>query len=203
VEFAVHSGMRIGELTGLMWSDISFNDRTVRIHQQLIYDSKDKRKLYISDVTKNGRERTIKIPQRIIALLVEYKEHQQQEFNRKRWRDNGMVFSDYRTGGLIPKSAPDDWFASFCKKKSFRHLSPHSFRHFYATMLYAETKDPALVAKQIGDEIATVIKYYVHAEDGSQDKACDTIANAIEKVIGNNGVTLGYEPEIESLKVAV
>lgn len=204
VELAVHSGMRIGELTGLMWSDIDFDKWTVHIHQQLIYDCKDKRKLYISDATKNGKSRTINIPQRIIDLLVEYKEHQQQEFKRNKWTKNAnMVFTDYRTDGLIPKSAPNDWFASFCKKYKFRHLSPHSFRHFYATMTYAVTKDPALVAEQIGDEIATVIKYYVHAESDSKEKACQAITGVIERAIENIGVTLGYEPEIESLKVAV
>ena len=204
VEFAVHSGMRIGELTGLMWSDIDFDKRTVHIHQQLIYDCKDKRKLYISDVTKNGKARTIEIPQRVIDLLAEYSEHQQEEFKRNGWKKHSnMVFTDYRDDGLIPKSAPNDWFASFCKRYGFRHLSPHSFRHFYATMTYAETKDPAVVAEQIGDEIATVIKYYVHAESDSKERACKAIAGVIERAIEKIGVTSGYTPETEPLKIAV
>jgi integrase/recombinase XerD len=160
--------------------------------------------LYISDVTKNGKERDVQIPRRIVDLLVEYREHQQKEFKRNKWTKYcNMVFTDYRTDGLLSKSAPYDWFESFCKKYGFRHLSPHSFRHFYATMLYAETKDPALVAQIIGDEIATVIKYYVHAESDSKEKACKAITSVIDRAIENIGVTLGYEPEIKSPKVAV
>jgi integrase len=180
VEFAIHSGMRTGELLGLSWSDIDVDSKKVHIHQQLIYD---KRKLYISPETKNGKDRVIEIPDRIINLLIDYKSYQMQEQERMGWSNNGMLFSDRRTGDLLPTSAPADWFEGFCKQFKFRYLSPHSFRHFFATVLYSETKDVALVAEVIGDKISTVIEYYVHSEDGSIGTACNAVASAIESAI--------------------
>ncbi|MCL1904243.1 MAG: site-specific integrase [Oscillospiraceae bacterium] len=180
-------------MTGLEWSAIDFDKRIIKVKQQLIYDSKAKVKLYVSGTTKNGNDRDVKIPQRVIDLLAEYREYQQQEFKRNGWKKNiNMVFTDYRADGLIPKHSLDDWFKSFCKRYGLRHLSPHSFRHFYATTLYNETEKPAMVAQQIGDKLSTVIKYYVHAEDDSMDIACETITGVIEGAMKNNGVTLGY-----------
>jgi len=72
---------------------------------------------------------------------------------------------------------------------------------------YADTKDPAVVAKVIGDEIATVIKYYVHAEDDAQERACQAITSVIKETVENtdkqNGVKLGYKPTSEPPKIAV
>jgi integrase len=205
VTWALHSGMRTGELLGLMWQDIDFINKKVKIHQQLIYENK---RLYIYPKTKNKKPRTINIPSRIIDLLTEYRELQKQKRARHGWSDNGMVFADYKTGELIPKTAPRDWFNGFCKKHNFTALSPHSFRHFFATVLYKETKDAALVAKVIGDEISTVIKYYVHAEDGAEETACSTIENVIGKELNPAkiqpiGVKMGYISKLKPRKSAV
>jgi integrase len=180
VEFAVQSGMRTGELLGVSWADIDTVQNTVYVHQQLICCNK---KQYIQDETKNRKPRTITIPQRVIDLLSEYKILQQQERERMGWADNGMVFIHHKTGDLITKNAPRNWLESFCKKHDFRYLSPHSLRHFFATVLYKETKDVALVAEVIGDEKATVMKYYVHAEDGAERLACTTISNVIDNAL--------------------
>jgi len=180
VEWALHSGMRNGELLGLSWLDIDTVNKTVHIHQQLISEDK---KLYIYPKTKNGKPRTINIPDRIINLLTEYKKTQQQERERMGCTDNGMVFIDRKTGGFIPKHAPDNWFEGFCNKCGFRKLSPHSYRHFFATTLLNDGVNVATVAKVIGDKIATVIDYYIHAEDGAEETACLTITNAIENAL--------------------
>jgi len=153
---AAYTGMRTAEILGLEWCDIDFNGNTIRIHQQLIH-TKEKG-LHIYDETKNGKVRTITIPKSVIGLLADWK--------KQRECDSGMVFIG-EDGGLMSKTHPRNLLQSFCKRNGIRYCSPHSFRHWHVTTLHKDGIDVAEIARRVGDEIATVLKIYLHAEKGA------------------------------------
>jgi integrase len=188
VEWAFHSGMRTGELLGLSWVDVDLDEKSVFVHQQLIKPNGEP--AYIKSQTKNQKERTIKIPDRVVSLLLEYRELLHEYRTANKFRDNGMVFIDCESGGLIQRHSISNWFESFCKSQKFRHLSPHNFRHYFATTLLDNGVPVATVAKVLGDEVATVIEYYIKAEAGAEQKACEVISMAIDKAL-QIGANLG------------
>jgi integrase len=52
-----------------------------------------------------------------------------------------------------------------------RQVRMHDMRHFYASQLYGETHDWALVAKRLGDTEATTMRIYVKVVPQSEDRA--------------------------------
>jgi integrase len=206
VEWALQSGMRTGELLGTDWRDIDSDNKTVYVHQQLI--KQDGKPAYIKPQTKNSKERTINIPDRVVDLLREYMIIQQQYRKQHKFKDNGMVFIDHETGGLIQRHSIGNWWIGFCNHKKIRHLSAHNFRHYFATTLLDNGATIATVAKVIGDEVATVIDYYIKAEAGAEIKACEIITSAIENALKTtqklkSGVNMGYIKKHQPRKTAV
>ena len=67
VELAVYTGMRVGELAGLKWSDIDFTQNTITISRSEKYNRK-KKEYYIS-TTKNDKSRTIPLTENMKDVL--------------------------------------------------------------------------------------------------------------------------------------
>jgi integrase len=167
---AAYTGMRTAEMLGLEFTDIDFDKNTIRIHQQLVH-TKEKG-LHIYDETKNSKDRIITVPKSLIDLLNDWK--------RQRKCDSGIVFTE--NNGLMSKTRPRDWLQTFCKRNGIRYCSPHSFRHWHVTTLHKDGIDVAEIARRIGDEIATVLKVYLHAEKSADVEACAAIENALNAI---------------------
>lgn len=67
VELALYTGMRVGELAGLMWSDINTNDKTIMICHSEKYN-RETGEHYIS-TTKNNKVRIIPLTEEMVDVL--------------------------------------------------------------------------------------------------------------------------------------
>jgi integrase len=67
VTFAAYTGVRLGELRALTWSDIDFEARTARIDKTLYRDR-------LQRSTKSGHNRTVPLPPHIAEELRAYRE---------------------------------------------------------------------------------------------------------------------------------
>lgn len=167
IKFLFWTGCRPGEAFALTWGDISTDCRRILINKS--------RNLHgISKGTKNGKSRVFpcadgsKLQQMLSALrqgqgqedviFLSKQGHRMNSailnniWNRSAAMFNGRVryFSGVVTeladGGLVP------------------YLKPYSTRHTFATWAIATGNSPDKVAYWIGDDVATVLKYYVHPE---------------------------------------
>lgn len=68
---AAFIGMRISEVLDLRWSDIDFDNATIRVAHSLSYNTKDK--CYSLDGTKNKRVRHVTISNELVQKLKWYK----------------------------------------------------------------------------------------------------------------------------------
>jgi len=71
VELATLTGMRSGELSGLMWENIDFNKKCIIVCKSEKYNRKSKE--YYIDTTKNGKERIIPMTEEMEVLLKKIK----------------------------------------------------------------------------------------------------------------------------------
>lgn len=101
LEFAIYTGMRVGEISGLRWEDIKYDKGYINICHSEKYD-RETHERYIAD-TKNFKIRRFPLTDKIISLLDKVKEYEQ---------DNGyfgeFVFMDKRgrlTTGQISSAA--------------------------------------------------------------------------------------------------
>lgn len=87
VELALYTGMRVGELAGLKWTDIDFDNRIITIRHQEIFDVKTK--TYSIQDTKNHKIRWFPITDDIEDVLKRIKKYELEQG----WI-NDFVFAD-------------------------------------------------------------------------------------------------------------
>ena len=77
IEMAVLTGMRVGEISALMWEDIFYCDNVIYIHHSEKYNRVTKE--YYVSLTKNGKERVFPLTDQIKELLDRIREYETNE----------------------------------------------------------------------------------------------------------------------------
>lgn len=155
INLAVDSGAREGELTGLNWSDIDFEKKTISINKvtqvvngKIIEKNKPK---------NNSSIRTISLMDKTVEILKILK--QEQEEQRKmlgnKWVESGKVFIK-ENGDLIYPSTPSKIYKKICKKYNIKVLRFHDLRHTSATLQNAVNIPMKAISKRLGHSSAII-----------------------------------------------
>ena len=135
---ALETGMRIGELCGLKWEDVDFDNSVIYVNHTLAYFIKDGKYVYEMHNTKTKAGKR-KIPMtRTAAKILRY-----QKWNRQRMIAEKPCSEEYRdlvfsTRGNAPANrhvvlqSMKGVFKHIQKKhENFEPFTPHTFRHPY------------------------------------------------------------------------
>lgn len=164
-------GVRGGEVLALRYSDINLKDRTIKIDETRSYYKNQSGR----PKSKNSY-RTLKIPQNLYDILVEY-DHwfkaTMGNFNFKIHPDSYYFITS--RGQRISPDYINSTFRDLRRKYKLPNLTGHVLRHTYASILISENVAPSTVAKLLGDTVETVVKVYVHPIDAHENKALDVI----------------------------
>ena len=150
----------------------------VRIDTTLIYTPA--RGIY-ENPTKTGDVRQIALPAETVALLREYRRSylELKLANGDRWQETGYVFVRDDGRPMSPDSI-GQWLARFSKRHGLPHINPHAFRHTVATVLINSGTDIVSVSKRLGHaRTSTTTDIYAHVIEQADEKATETLANAI------------------------
>lgn len=123
VLLCLYTGLRIGELLALEWSDIDMSKGELRVNKTCHY-GKDKNGVFgrITDIPKTQSSiRTIPLPRQLMLRLREVK---------KKSRSTHIVSN---VSNLISIRSYQRSFASLLKKLNIQHRGFHSLRHTFAT----------------------------------------------------------------------
>lgn len=186
----IFSGMRRGELMGLEWSDIDFENRVIHIKRTSQYVQ------HMGIITKSPKNetsyRTVKLSEFMFDLIREYQQYwlKLRSDMLDRWCHfitikltdgstktvrNDRLFIKEDSTPMNPDSVTD-WTSNFVRKNKLPHFSPHSLRHTHATLLIAEGVSIPTVSRRLGhSSIATTSKIYVHAIQSADEIASDII----------------------------
>ncbi len=156
----VFTGVRLGELMGLEWSDIDLNNGIISIN---------KSSQYLSDkgiFTKNPKTessiREVAIPDFIVSLLKKLWYEEQKSIVGDFWHNSNRLFVQV-DGKSITPSTISKWFKKFIKQIGLPVITFHSLRHTNATLLIAQQVDVATVSARLGHaQITTTYNFYVH-----------------------------------------
>ena len=173
VEMALFTGLRRGEIVGLKWEDIDFEKRCLSVKRSIykLRDGKAKEKI---PKTKSSI-RTIAIPDRLCASLMEYRVHQEKHasFLGSAWQNLGYIFTE-EDGYVMNPQTPTKQFSKFLKRHNIRHLKFHGLRHTSATMLLANGCDIKTVSMRLGHSDIETTNIYVHALESIDRRAAET-----------------------------
>ena len=180
IKLAVYSGFRRGELLGLEWKDVNWENNLISIRRTSNYTVE---KGNYTDTTKTKMsQRTLKFPDYVMELLRELKAEQEAEAQKlgNKWIDNDRLFTKWN-GEPIHNNAVYYWFKRFCERNNIRFCDLHSLRHFYASALINEGVDAAAVSGALGHSvISTTTSIYCHVFQQAQAKAGDAIASVLD-----------------------
>lgn len=172
------TGCRRGEIVGLKWDHVNWEDSSIHIDTTLLY-SPD-RGVYESG-TKTNADRTIKLPKETMELLKQYK-HWQLETriaNGDRWQPTPFVFTG-ECGGYMAPDTLSGYLQRFEEKYNLPHIHAHKFRHSMASVLYFAGADPVSISKRLGHaQVSTTQDIYSHLIKQADTQSAESIADAI------------------------
>lgn len=176
---ALDSGMRKGELCGLMWKDIDWNQCTVRVQRSLVKAASDP----VFGPTKGRRARTLKIAPETLALLRIHRKHQA-EIKLSvgpEYHDFGLVFAkeprtNYIGCPLQANNIGQREYARIIEAAGVRPIKFHGLRHTCATHLLKRRVPVHYVSRRLGhkDELTT-LRIYAHAIPSGEAELIDDI----------------------------
>ena len=172
---AAYSGFRKGELLGLEWKDIDWENNLISIRRTSNYT---KAKGTYTDTTKTKKsQRSQRFQEHIMTMLKDLKAEQDKERERlgSVWVNSDRLFVKWN-GEPINTRTHDGWFREFCQEHNFKFCGIHSFRHFYASALINANVDVATVSSVLGHSvIGTTTNIYTHAFQEASTRAADVL----------------------------
>ena len=131
---AIHTGMRQGELFGLKWTDLQWDQGDLRIQRQV---KRVPRKgwAFADPKTKKGR-RTIKLGDEILKLLRAHKKRQEAQkiVVGELWMENWLIFPSSR-GTPINQSSLRKEFLKVLDRAKLPKIRFHDLRHTAASLM--------------------------------------------------------------------
>lgn len=175
------TGMRRGELMGLEWSDVDFDNLTVTISRTSQYTPE---KGIYTDTTKTEQsKRIISMPDNLIQLLRRYRA----EINRRRfalgdkWVDSNRLFIKWNGEPMHPNT-PYSQFQKLLKKYGLPSVSLHSLRHTNATIMIVSGTDIRTVSGRLGhSQTSTTLNIYAHLMQSADKNAADVVSSVLCK----------------------
>ena len=176
---AIYSGFRRGELLGLEWKDIDWENCVISVKRTSNYTAE---KGIYTDTTKTKKsQRSLKFPIVVMDLLRAFKEEQEEERERigDKWQDHDRLFTKWNGLPMNPQT-PYGWFMEFCEKHDFRFCNIHSMRHSHASILIAAGVDVATVSADLGhSNCNTTLGIYTHEFAMQKARTSDIIGQSI------------------------
>ena len=172
------TGCRRGEIMGLKWDKVDFENSRVKIDRALIVSPS---KGGYESTTKTSDVRYLALPAETMGLLRQHRREQLrlQLANGDRWVHSGYVFTQDNGDRMNPDSVTA-WLYDFSRRHNLPHINPHAFRHAVASVLLANGTDIVTVAAQLGHASAsTTENFYAHIIEENKAKDSECIADVL------------------------
>jgi site-specific recombinase XerD len=146
LETLYSTGCRAGELSDMRVERIDFNHGLIRV------------------IGKGSKERVVFLGKKASSALADYLPHRAIRMARMAVKDHGKVFVNQRGGPLSVRGMENiidkRSRASGIKKR----VSPHAFRHSFATHLVAGGADIRVVQEMLGHSSISTTQVYAHVD---------------------------------------
>lgn len=136
------TGLRTGEIDGLMWTDVDLINKTLTVRQSL---SKGE----VSGLKTEGSHRVINLIDRVAAALAHHK--------KVAYLKDKFVFTNHKRKPLNYQLVSRTVWYPTLEKAKLRPRNPYQTRHTFATLLLASGESPEWIANQMGHTTTTML----------------------------------------------
>lgn len=146
---AIFTGMRLGELLALQWSDINWHGNTIRVRRSVWHGQFQEPKTHNS-------VRTIGMSPRLANVLMEHKLDAP-------WSPHDLVFCTADGGFIDQANLRHRVFQPALREAGLRKMRIHDLRHTFASLLINQGENLKYVQSQLGHaSITTTVDRYGH-----------------------------------------
>ena len=166
---AFRTGMRLGEILALQWSDIDFNSDFIRVERSY--------KRGIVELPKNGKVRRVDMSDQLVLNLKKLSKERKKE-GLKAGKGEAIEIIFHRNGNYMEQNYIRRIFKRVLKKVGIREMRLHDIRHTFASLLLSNGESPVYVKEQLGhSSIQITVDIYGHLIPSSNRRAVNRLDN--------------------------
>lgn len=185
LNLALLSGIRRGEMAGLKWSDVNFDEGYIYIHETRVVVEGGVE--HTKQPKTNAGIRRIFIPQHLINVLKEYKQRYLTNKVKlgKDFADKNYVVSKNDGNPFTPQGISNSYLRFMRRHQDeIRYLKFHGLRHTYASILIEQGENPKTVQHNLGHaDVSLTLQIYSHSYESAQKKAAETLNLTINSIV--------------------
>jgi len=178
---AIYTGMRRGEILGLRWKDVDFEQSRISV-QQTLYRPANSGIIFQEPKTKSAKRR-IAIPQFVVKELKSHRAKQ----NALRIQ-YGAGYQDHDLVVCYDDGRPQDprnllrHYERIIKRSGLPYIRFHDLRHTHATMLLQLGEHPKVVSERLGhSRVGITMDVYSHVLPDMQKDAADNFEKMMKQ----------------------
>ena len=184
ISFDLFSGLRRGELVGLKWDDVDLDRQLLQVRQTFNYQPGYG--AYEDTTKSHASKRPMKLSRAAVLLLAEYRAWQdgRRELLGDAWENVDNRIFTTNTGRAILPGRMTNYVTDFIKRTDLPHITLHSLRHTYASLLISDSVPITVISHQLGhSKPSTTTNFYGHLIASAEAKAQDTIDSRFEDIV--------------------
>lgn len=188
IAFDLATGLRIGELCALRWSDLNFSTRTIKISRTLQrikkslneqYDGDNTTAVLEGNVKTNSGFREIPLPDKIFQMLLAHQQNQIAELAQFGipYQNNGYIFA-MPMGTCVEPHTMRDALNFLLKAAGIEHANFHALRHTFATRAIENGVNIKTLSDILGhSQVQITMDLYCHS-------SLDLMRDSMDKLMG-------------------
>ena len=177
LSFTVRTGLRQGEVFGLKWEDIDFQNSCLFVKRSLAHVV-GKGAVFQEPKTKNSRRRVLLMPEDVESLkkYQQWQKNYAEELGDK-FSGHGLVFTSPFGEPISPTNFIRRHFKPLLKKCGIsKEFTFHGLRHTHATLLLQQGVNPKIVQERLGhSSIKVTMDTYSHVLPDMQKQAVEAL----------------------------
>jgi integrase len=182
VLLALSTGMRLGEIFGLKWSDIDFAKNIINVQRALV--SSTTKGMIFEDTKTKGSKRRIPVNDKIKKSIEKYRAQQQWFSNimgNKFNNNENLLFTNILGNPIDTSNFTTRYFKKMLEKAEIdsNKFTFHDLRHTHATLLLKQGINIKVISERLGHSTTTLtLDTYSHFMPDMQEtavKALDVI----------------------------
>lgn len=198
VHLLLITGARRGEIAGLKWSAVDWDNSRIHINVTLL--NRTDIGIYEDTPKTEQSDRYITLPAETMNLLREYRAYwvsyrlkcgtawnnfvtiSDKNGNSKNERAEYLFFQEQgnKIGYPMRPDSITKWCSDFSKRNGLPHINPHAFRHTMASILYFNGVDGISISSRLGhSKASTTSDLYSHIIKEADKRSAECIADVI------------------------
>jgi len=171
--------MRMGEIMGLTWENINFDENTININQSAVTLNEG---VIVKDPKTYSSNRKIEIPEYVRNTLEKYRQ------------ESGFVYTRQESESVAESGKNfGKRFQTILRQNNLPHTRFHDLRHFNATMMLKHGISDKEASEILGHTSINMTKKYQHIVKSMEGRVAKTMNTIVKK--NSNGNQNGNQNE--------